>query len=331
MTTTAPTASAADNGTKLNSWTTSVENKSGAYVRKESQFRQSVTADGSSGFKAEKGRYHLYVSYACPWAHRTLIVRALKGLEDCISVTVVDWLLGQGGWNFTNTKDGCELDPINGFDYLRKVYELTDTEYSGNVTVPALFDRKTNRIVNNESSEIIRMLNSEFNEFCSTDAQRELCFYPQNLREEIDALNSWIYPTINNGVYKCGFAVKQEPYDKSFKALFESLDRVEEILKTKRYLTGDTLTEADIRLWTTLVRFDAVYVQHFKCNLKRIVDYPNIWGYTRELYQMPGVRETVNMEHIKNHYMQSHKGINPHSIVARGPLIDFDQPHGRGD
>eukprot|EP00128_Syssomonas_multiformis_P000542 Colp12_sorted_trinity150504_noHs@5871 len=268
------------------SWLTSV-NEKGAFVRKPSSFRNWVTADGSSGFPAEKGRYHLYVSLACPWAHRTLIVRALKGLEDVISYTVVDWHLREGGWNFTNEKPKCELDPIHNFDYLRKVYMLSNPDYEGNITVPALFDKVKDTIVNNESSEVIRMLTREFNAFCPTEEQRALDLYPENLRKEIDEINDWVYPNINNGVYRCGFATTQEAYEEAFDSLFASLDKLEEMLSKSRYLVGSTMTEADVRLFTTLVRFDVCYVQHFKTNWKRIVDYPNIWGYTRELYQNP--------------------------------------------
>jgi putative glutathione S-transferase len=318
--------------------------------RKPSSFRSAVTADGSSGFKAEAGRYHLYVSFACPWAHRTLVVRKLKGLEAAISYTVVDWHLREGGWRFTDQKPGCERDPLHNFEFLRQVYSLTDASYEGNITVPVLFDKKTDRIVNNESAEIIRMLNSEFNAFSASPRQAALDLYPAALRGEIDATNEWVYATINNGVYRCGFATTQEAYEEAFHKLFASLDRAEAILSKSRFLCGNTLTEADVRLFTTLVRFDPVYVLHFKCNLRRIRDYPALSAYLRDLYQLPGVRETVNMEHIKKHYvsrrpprlrlrqrgrspraaqMVSHTRINPLGIVALGPELDYDSPPSR--
>eukprot|EP00160_Parvularia_atlantis_P018000 Unigene6436_Nuclearia_a/m.19827 Unigene6436_Nuclearia_a/g.19827 ORF Unigene6436_Nuclearia_a/g.19827 Unigene6436_Nuclearia_a/m.19827 type:complete len:317 (-) Unigene6436_Nuclearia_a:46-996(-) len=308
-----------------NSWSTSVSQK-GEYVRKDSVFRDFVRADGSTPFAPEAGRYHLYVSLACPWACRTLAVRELKGLQDAISVTVVDWLLEAGGWKFTDQKAGCSLDPIFGEQYLRAIYTHADPNYAGNITVPVLFDRKHMTIVNNESSEIIRMLNSEFNAIAKNPT---LDLYPAALRDNIDAVNEWVYPSINNGVYRCGFARSQEAYDEAFTQLFASLDRVEGILGRQRYLAGNQLTEADVRLFTTLIRFDAVYVLHFKCNQRRIQDYPNMQNYLKELYQMDAFRCTVDFEHIKNHYMQSHKHINPAGIVARGPLLDLDSPHDR--
>lgn len=310
------------------SWVKSVT-PSGEFVRKASAFRKSVTADGSSGFKAEPDRYHLYVSLACPWAHRTLIVRALKGLDKVIGCTVVDWLLGEGGWSFTDQRPKCSLDEVNGCKNMRAVYAIADGTYDGNITVPVLWDKKTKTIVNNESSEIIRMLNSEFNEFSATEEQRALDLYPQPLRHAIDEVNAWIYTDINNGVYRSGFAKTQEAYDAAVQTLFSALDRVEEILGKSRFLVGDRLTEADVRLFTTLVRFDMVYVGHFKCNKKRIVDYPNLWGYTRDIYQIPGVAETVDAEHIQKHYQMSHKHINPFGIVAIGPDLDFNSQHNR--
>lgn len=303
--------------------------KSGEFKRKESAFRNFITADGSSGFKAEKDRYHLYVSLACPWAHRTLIVRKLKGLEEVFPYTVVDWLLGENGWNFTDQKPKCSLDPVNGAKYIREVYFKADPEYSSNFTVPVVWDKKTNTIVNNESAEIIRMMNTEFNEFSPTPEQKELDLYPEHLRSQIDELNSWIYPKINNGVYRAGFARSQEAYDEGVRDVFEGLDKVEEILSKQRYLTGNTITEADVRLVTTLFRFDKVYVGHFKCNKKRIVDYPNIWGFVRDIYQFCGISETVDFEHIEKHYQVSHRSINPHGIVAIGPDVDFNAPHDR--
>jgi putative glutathione S-transferase len=309
-------------------WNTSVA-ETGEFLRKPSSFRNFITANGSSGFKAEQDRYHLYVSLACPWAHRTLIVRMLKGLSDVIGYTVVDWLLEENGWKFVNNKPKCSLDTLNGCAYLREVYAIADPEYTGNITVPVLWDKKTKKIVNNESSEIIRMFNNEFNEFCATDAQRKLDLYPESLRDEIEALNGWIYPSINNGVYRAGFARSQEAYDTAVREVFEGLERVEEILSTKRYITGDSLTEADVRLFTTLVRFDHVYVGHFKCNKKRIVDMKNVWAYTRDIYQMCNISETVDFEHITKHYQQSHKTINPFGIVSIGPEINFNAPHDR--
>lgn len=306
----------------------------GHFKRSESQFRNWITADGSagpsgsSGFKAEKDRYHLYVSLACPWAHRTLIFRTLKGLEDYISVSVVDPLMVENGWEFRKAEtrtEGATDDALFGSDYLYQVYLKADPNYSGRVTVPVLWDKQQNTIVSNESAEIIRMFNSAFNDLTGN----RLDFYPEALRREIDELNDWIYPTINNGVYKAGFATSQDAYEKAFNALFEALDKLEERLSTKRYLIGTTLTEADWRLFTTLIRFDAVYVGHFKCNLRRIEDYPNISGYLRELYQVPGIKETVNMRHIKEHYYRSHKTINPTGVVPSGPELNFDAPHGR--
>lgn len=312
------------------SWVKSV-NPAGEFVRKASAFRNWVTADGSSGFKAENGRYHLYVSLACPWAHRTLIVRKLKGLDNSISYTVVDWLLGEGGWSFTDRRPKCSLDDVNGCKTLREIYALADGTYEGNITVPVLWDKKTKTIVNNESSEIIRMLNSEFNAFSATEEQKNLDLYPLSLRPAIDEINSWIYTEINNGVYRSGFAKSQEAYDGAVHALFKALDRVEEILAKSRYLVGNQLTEADVRLFTTLIRFDMVYVGHFKCNKKRIIDYPNLWGYVLDIYQIKGVAETVDPEHIQKHYQMSHKHINPYGIVAIGPDLDFNIPHKRNE
>ncbi|KAL5009845.1 hypothetical protein ScPMuIL_012150 [Solemya velum] len=310
------------------SWLSHV-NKQGEFVRKDSVFRNTVTADGSSGFKAEANRYHLYVSLACPWAHRTLIVRSLKGLQDVISYTVVDWLLTEKGWSFTDKKSKCSLDTVNGCEYLREVYALADENYQGTITVPVLWDKVKKTIVNNESSEIIRMLNTEFNEFCKTPKQKALNFYPENLQKSINELNSWIYPEINNGVYKSGFATSQEAYDEAVTTLFSALDKVEFLLSKHRYLTGQQMTEADIRLFTTLIRFDIVYVGHFKCNKKRIVDYPNMWGYLRDVYSLEGIAETVDPEHIMKHYQLSHKSINPYSILSIGPDINFTEPHNR--
>ncbi len=302
----------------------------GKFERAASRFRDWVTADGTPapgrerGFRAEPGRYHLYVSWACPWAHRTLIFRALKKLEGVISVSVVHHFMGENGWTFLK-EDGATGDTLYGFDYLHQIYTKADPTYSGRVTVPVLWDRKEETIVNNESSEIIRMLNSAFDQW----GDASLDFYPQPLRAGIDALNDFVYPAINNGVYRAGFATKQDAYEEAFRELFSALDEIEARLSRQRYLAGDRLTEADWRLFTTLVRFDAVYYSHFKCNLRRIADYPNLSNYLRDLYQVPGVAGTVNMAHIKAHYYGSHRTINPTGIVPLGPELDFDAPHDR--
>ena len=304
----------------------------GRFARQRSRFRNWITADGGpgptvdGGFKAEAGRYHLYVSLACPWAHRTLIFRALKGLEGAISVDVVHYHMADEGWVFDPSVDGATPDTVNDNKRLYEVYQAADRAYTGRVTVPVLWDRKQGTIVNNESSEIIRMLNSAFDGAGARGGD----YYPQSLRAEIDAVNAVVYTNINNGVYKCGFATTQEAYEEAFSALFAALDDLEAMLSTMRYLAGDTLTEADWRLFTTLVRFDPVYVGHFKCNLRRIADYPNLSNYLRELYQVPGVAETVNMEHIKRHYYASHLTVNPTGIVPLGPEIDYAAPHDRG-
>ena len=296
-----------------------------------SRFRSWVTVDGSAGpsgsdgFKAEPNRYHLYVSLACPWAHRTLIFRKLKGLEDMISVSAVHPLMHENGWTFQDGP-GVIADPIFNADYMYQIYTAAQSDYTGRVTVPVLWDKKNNTIVSNESSEIIRMFNSAFDE---VGANKDVNFLPEDLRGKIDELNDFIYPNINNGVYKSGFATTQEAYDEAVVDLFKALDTIEARLENNRYLTGDSITEADWRLFTTLIRFDPVYVGHFKCNIRRIVDYPNLWGYTRDLYQVPGVAETVNMDHIKSHYYGSHDTINPTLIVPRGPDIDFMSAHGR--
>jgi len=307
-----------------NTWDREVDD--GEFVRRPTTFRSQIRADGTTEFGPGAGRYHLYVSLACPWAHRTLIYRKLKGLEDAISVDMVDPLLPSGGWTFGQSVDGATGDRVNGFDRLREVYLHASPDFDGVVTVPVLWDKKTETIVNNESSEIIRMLDEEFQDVAGNP---DTDLRPQRLRDRIDELNDWIYPEINNGVYRCGFARTQQAYSRAVGVLFEALDRAEQLLGQSRYLCGDRLTEADVRLFTTLVRFDAVYVTHFKCNIRRIVDYPNLWGYTRDIYQCPGVAETVNMEHIKGHYFQSHRHINPLGIVPDGPALDFEAPHGR--
>jgi putative glutathione S-transferase len=307
------------------------DSNDGRFVRSEAQFHNWITADGrpgptgEGGFKAEAGRYHLYVSLACPWAHRTLIFRKLKNLESMISVSVVNPLMREHGWTFDDD-EGVVPDPLYNARYLHQVYTAFDPVYSGRVTVPLLWDKQQNRPVNNESSEIIRMLNSAFDDIGAQPGD----YYPPALRSEIDNLNARIYDTVNNGVYKSGFATTQAAYEEAVGALFTTLDELNSRLAKHRYLLGNQVTEADWRLFTTLIRFDAVYYGHFKCNLKRIKDYEHLSAYTRELYQWPGMAETVNMEHIKGHYYRSHATINPTGIVPVGPLLDFDRPHGRG-
>uniref|UniRef100_H2ZBA2 GST C-terminal domain-containing protein n=1 Tax=Ciona savignyi TaxID=51511 RepID=H2ZBA2_CIOSA len=299
----------------------------GAFVRKESSFRNEVKEGGE--FPPENGRYHLYVSLACPWAHRTLIARKLKGLENAISYTVVDFLMLDNGWRFNENVEHCEKDPIFDAQYLREVYLKVSPGYNGRITVPVLFDKKLKKIVNNESSEIIRMFNKNFNKLCPDDEHRMLDFYPEHLQGKIQEVNDWIYPNINNGVYRCGFARSQEAYDQAVQGLFTHLDKVEDLLSKQRYLAGTQLTEADIRLFTTLVRFDHVYHGHFKCNKKRIIDYPNMWSYMKELYQMAAFGSTTDMNHITKHYQMSHTSINPFGIVYIGPDINFEEPHDR--
>ncbi len=302
----------------------------GRFQRSKSQFRNWITADGSAGptgsdgFKAEPGRYHLYVSLACPWANRTLIFRELKGLQDMISVSVVHWYMGKDGWTFEDG-EGVVADPIHNARFLREVYLAADKEYTGRVTVPILWDKHRNTIVSNESADIIRMFNSAFDHLGAIKGD----YYPVSKREEIDALNERIYDTVNNGVYKAGFATTQEAYEEAVTALFGSLDWLESKLAKQRYLAGHEPTEADWRLFTTLVRFDPVYHGHFKCNLKQLRDYPNLWAYTRDLYQQPGVADTINMLHIKHHYYGSHATINPTGVVPLGPVIDFNEPQQR--
>jgi putative glutathione S-transferase len=293
----------------------------GRFEREESVFRDWITADGRSGFPAEAGRYHLYVSLACPWAHRTLIIRRLKGLEEAITLSVVDPFMGEQGWSFS-TGPGCIPDMVNGFDHLHQVYTLARPDYTGRVTVPVLFEKQTRTIVNNESSEIIRMFNDAFG---GTGPD----LFPRDLEEEMDAVNARVYDNVNNGVYRAGFATTQEAYEEAYDALFATLDELEARLGRRRYLLGERLTAADWRLFTTLVRFDAVYYGHFKCNRQRLIDYHNLWNYLRELYQVPGVAETVNMNHIKQHYYRSHPTLNPSRIVPKGPRLDLAQPHDR--
>ncbi len=303
----------------------------GKFVRDTAKFRNWVTADGrpgpsgEGGFAAESGRYHLYVSLACPWAHRTLILRELKGLAPHVSVDVVHPLMQSDGWTFATDFPGATGDRVLGKAFLREVYTAADPEATGRVTVPLLWDKARGTIVSNESAEILRMFNSAFDGLTG-DGQD---FYPEALRAEIDAVNARVYDTVNNGVYKAGFATAQAAYEEAVGALFDSLDWLEARLATHRYLLGERVTEADWRLFTTLVRFDAVYVGHFKCNIRRIADYPNLSGYLRELYQWPGVAETTDLRQIKFHYYASHETINPTGIVPAGPALDLDAPHGR--
>jgi glutathionyl-hydroquinone reductase len=303
----------------------------GRFVRSKSAFRNWVTADGrpgpsgEGGFAAEPGRYHLYVALACPWAHRTLIFRKLKGLAPMIDVSVVHWHMGEQGWSF-ETGPGATGDKLHGLRYLHQIYTRAKPDYSGRVTVPVLWDKQRGTIVSNESSEIIRMFNRAFDGVGADGPD----FYPEALRAEIDRLNNKVYENVNNGVYRAGFATSQEAYEEAVTALFETLDELDALLGRRRYLAGDRITEADWRLFTTLLRFDPVYVGHFKCNLRRLVDYPNLWPYARELYQVPGVAETVSFEHIKKHYYGSHGSVNPSGIVPLGPIVDFARPHGRG-
>jgi putative glutathione S-transferase len=304
--------------------------KDGAFQREQAQRRNWVTADGQpgpngvGGFAAEAGRYHLYVSLACPWAHRTLILRKLKGLENLIDVSVVSYLMLENGWTFDKAH-GSTGDKLDGLDFLHQRYTADATDYTGRVTVPVLWDKQQQHIVNNESSEIIRMFNGAFDELTGND----LDFYPAALRSDIDALNERIYPAVNNGVYRAGFATSQGAYEQAFDELFAELDCLEQRLGANRYLAGEYLTEADIRLFTTIIRFDAVYFGHFKCNLRRIADYPNLSNWLREIYQWPGIAETVDFTHIKHHYYGSHKTINPTGIVPKGPEQDFTAPHDR--
>lgn len=293
----------------------------GEFIRPEAKFRNRITANGSSGYPAEPGGYHLYVSLACPWAHRTLIFRKLKNLEDAISVSIVEPVMSSEGWAFSDRLP----DHVNGYLHLHQLYTKAQPGYSGRVSVPVLWDKKRATIVNNESAEIIRMLNTEF--AAHVPIGRD--YYPAELRGEIDEVNTFVYDNINNGVYRCGFVGTQAAYESAVGRLFRALDTLEERLLHTRYLVGAKLTESDWRLFTTLIRFDAVYYGHFKCNLRRIEDYPNLSGYLRDLYQVPGIEETVDLDHIKRHYYMSHEHINPKRIVPLGPLLDFRRPHGR--
>jgi glutathionyl-hydroquinone reductase len=304
--------------------------KDGHFIRPTTRFRNFVTPDGSpgptgeGGFAAEAGRYHLYVSHACPWAHRTTIFRSLKKLENAISVSVTEPLYGKTGWEF-GTAQGGTRDEVNGKATLAEVYLVADPHYTGRVSVPVLWDKKRRTIVNNESSEIIRMLNSAFDAFTNVRTD----YYPAELRAEIDRINDLVYPNVNNGVYRAGFATSQAAYEEAARAIFVTFDQLEERLSRQRYLVGRQITEADWRLFTTLIRFDSVYYSHFKCNLRRVADYPNMWNYLRDLYQVPSVAETVSIEQIKRHYYGSQRQVNPTGIVPIGPQIDFTAPHNR--
>jgi len=300
------------------------ESTGGRFERQASQFRGRVSADGSSGFPVAAGRYHLYVSYACPWAHRTLIARSLLGLEGAIDVSVVNPVMLEHGWTFA-AADGVTPDPVGGARFLYEVYLRADPGYSGRVTVPVVWDLERGTIVNNESADILRMMGRELSVLGSGGP--ELC--PPALEDAIDEVNAFVYDAVNDGVYRAGFATTQEAYEEAAAALFEALDALEARLEGQRYLVGEVFTEADIRLFTTLIRFDTVYHVHFKCNRRRIVDYPALWGYVRDLYQMPGVAATVRFDHIARHYYRSHRTINPTGIVPIGPELDLDAPHGR--
>ena len=308
------------------------ESTGGAFKRSAAQFRNWLTADGSAGpsgkdgFKAEPDRYHLYVSHACPWAHRTLIFRELKGLSDLISVSVVHPDMLDKGWTFETDDHGATGDTLYGFDYAHQIYTKADPAYSGRVTVPILWDKQQQTIVSNESWEIVRMFNTAFDGITGNTDN----YWPEAIRDEIEEVNARIYSDINNGVYKSGFATTQQAYDAAVHPLFDTLDWLEDRLARNRYLMGDQVTEADWRLFTTLIRFDPVYHLHFKCNKRRLIDYPNLWAYTRELYQWPGVAQTVNMNHIVRHYHYSHETINPSRIIPVNPSLDYLQPHGRG-
>jgi putative glutathione S-transferase len=305
--------------------------KDGHFIRPATRFRNFVTAGGSpgpsgeGGFPAERGRYHLYISLACPWAHRTLIFRALKKLDDVVSVSITEPLYGKTGWEF-GTTSGSTRDTANGKATMAEVYLLADPRYTGRVSVPVLWDKTRRTIVNNESSEIIRMLNSAFDAF--TDVKTD--YYPRPLRAEIDRINDLVYPSVNNGVYRAGFATSQAAYEEAARGVFAALDQLEQVLSGQRYLVRGQITEADWRLFTTLIRFDSVYYSHFKCNLRRVTDYPNLWNYLRELYQVPRIAGTVSIDQIKTHYYGSQRQVNPTGIVPIGPLLDFDAPHDRG-
>ncbi|PSQ64288.1 MAG: glutathione-dependent reductase [Halobacteriales archaeon SW_9_67_24] len=296
----------------------------GEFDRQETSFRDWIEADPDAEFPAEAGRYPLYVSLACPWAHRTLVTRALRGLEDAISVDVVDPYRDEDGWQFTPEREGATPDTVNGFDYLREAYIEADPDVTGRVTVPVLWDKKQDTIVNNESAEIVRMLDTAFEEFAN-----DATLYPEGKRDEVDETIDAIYEPINNGVYRTGFAGTQDAYENAVSELFDALDHWEAVLDDQRYLCGDSLSEADVCMFTTLIRFDDVYHTHFKCNVRKIAEYPNLWNYLKELYQLPGVAATVNMDHITEHYYETHADLNPKRIVAVGPNHDFGAEHDR--
>jgi putative glutathione S-transferase len=297
----------------------------GEFVRPAYPFRGRITADGSSGYPAEPGRYHLYISWACPWAHRSAIVRELLGLQEVISLSAVDPIRDGRGWAFREG-DGHGLDPVNGFALLREAYEATEPGYDGHVSVPLLWDKQAGKIVSNNFPDITIDLDTQFGQWADPAAD----LYPERLRPEIDALNDTIYSTVNNGVYRCGFASSQASYDEAYRQLFSTLDDLDRRLGGQRYLTGGTLTEADVRLWVTLARFDSVYYSHFKANQRRITDYPNLWGYARDLYSRPAFSGTTRFDHIKRHYYMTHPHLNPSRIVPDGPVLDWDAPHARG-
>ena len=295
----------------------------GEFVRQQSRFRDRVTADGSSGFRAEPGRYHLYVALACPWSHRTVIVRALKGLEEAVGVSYLHPYRDERGWAFSG--DGF-VDDLHGWEFLSEAYTASSPDFEGRVSVPVLWDRETERIVSNESADIVRMLGREWDEW----GDPSLDLYPEALRAEVDSWNDWVYANVNNAVYQAGFSESQEAYERAYRRVFDALPVLDERLSASRYLAGDALTEADWRLWVTLVRFDSVYHTHFRCNGARIVDFPALWGYTRELYQWPGVASTVAMDEIKRHYYTTHDMLNPKRIIPAGPeRLDWLEPHGR--
>ncbi|MBW4538142.1 MAG: glutathione S-transferase family protein [Myxacorys chilensis ATA2-1-KO14] len=307
-------------------WTTewNERDQGGAFNRTPTMFRDQVTADGFSEFKPEAGRYHLYVALACPWAHRTLIMRSLKGLTEAIGVSIVDPILSDKGWMFSD-EAGAIPDSVNHAQYLQEIYLKADPKYTGRITVPVLWDKQKQTIVNNESREIIRMFDVEFTEL----ATKKIDLYPRELQQKIDETIDAIYTPINNGVYRSGFATSQEAYEKAVTELFENLDRWETVLDQQRYLCGDQMTEADICMFTTLYRFDSVYHGHFKCNLRRLVDYSNLWNYLKDLYQHPDIKVTCNLDHIKRHYYISQTQVNPNQIVPKGPIIDFEEQHNR--
>jgi putative glutathione S-transferase len=324
MTRTAPVASPVDFQSYGDYSVKAPVRADGAFVRPLYPFQGRVTADGSSGFPAERGRYHLYVSLACPWAHRSVIVRGLMGLEDVVSMSVVDPVRDGRGWAFREGP-GYGPDPVNGFTLIREAYDATEPGYDGHISVPVLWDRVTSQIVSNNFPDITIDLGTQFGAFARGGAD----LYPEPLRAEIDALNEVVYATVNDGVYRCGFAMTQQAYDAAVAALFATLDELEERLAGRRYLFGGQITEADVRLWVTLARFDSVYVTHFKANLRRLVDYPNLWAYARDLYQQPAFGPTTDFSHIKRHYYTTHPHLNPQRIVPAGPILDWSQPHGR--